>query len=556
MIKSLHKLFKSRSLNRLTDERGIAFVTTILLLIVLALLIAGATQWTAHDIKRTADNTKTRDSFYTAETGINRALDFLNYDPVTGKCIKRGTKGYDDELLAASTGGGAEWPNSLFSHPDNGEYKNGFYDVTLTNNNDGGGATTDLDKTVMLTSRGMKKGVPVTVEAVINRGLVHIDGGLITEGPLKFHGNASVLGEGGTAHSNDVLNESGSSIVASKGTTATADCQGTTTCKDPWFEKEKEVPYADYNDYTGLAHFTLHGDGADNGDGTYNSFIDVKNNSTDGSYAVQEYQSSLECVDTNCRWETLIDGVSTEWVCDSVCSKCWIGANNPSSSCADIMAASGADPANDQNDNDKNFNDAWTGLAPDGSDWKVGGVVPDGVFTVEGSMVVGGTGTNPDGTEHIWDTTLLLKDNLKLGANARVNNFMGGVGISDPESAESLLLFSVGRDMRIVGNAQVGVGPGGTKGWISVRDQFDISGTMDLHGFILASDICISNTGGKASAEIAADKDPDVCPGEKGYTTYNDLGGNATITYDLDIDPELGSCEAKIVTWREIPNAG
>ncbi|UCD10531.1 MAG: hypothetical protein JSU88_07465, partial [Nitrospinaceae bacterium] len=75
-------------------------------------------------------------------------------------------------------------------------------------------------------------------------------------------------------------------------------------------------------------------------------------------------------------------------------------------------------------------------------------------------------------------------------------------------------------------------------------------------GFILSSGICVSNTGGSSSAESSAGNDLTVCPGEKGYVTKNEFGGNATITYNLDIDPDLGSCKAQIATWREIPGLG
>ena len=62
------------------NERGVILVTVIMLLLILGLLIFTATQWAQMDIKRTKDYTKTREAFYIAETGLQRALNFLNFD--------------------------------------------------------------------------------------------------------------------------------------------------------------------------------------------------------------------------------------------------------------------------------------------------------------------------------------------------------------------------------------------------------------------------------------------------------------------------------------------
>jgi len=561
----MEKLFsksKAFTFNRLGNERGMAFVTTILLLIVLALLIAVSTKWSAQDIKRTANYTKSRDSFYTAETGIQRALDWLNYDPATGKCRDRGTTGYDAELVAQAAGGGTEWPNSLFKHPDNGFYNDGYYDVTIANNPDGGSSTSDLDKAVILTSRGVKRGLPTTVEALIHRGLIEIDGGLITNDELKFHGNAQLLGAGGTAHTNDVLEESGTSIYAENGTSATEDCQGTTTCKDPWYDAPKEIPWAAISDYVDHAHFTLQRVGGEDQ-------IDVHNNSTNSSYDTGLYQSFLTCTPDTASPLCSTDPTTGVTTCPDICTECWKRMNGASpytaTSCGDIMSGAATDSDSLK---DKAFTDAWAGLSPNSGDWKIQGVVPDGMFHIpnEGSLVVLSTGSEPaDGvipctgcndTDHVWQSTILVEGNLKFGANALVDNFTAQAAGPTMSEAEKLLFFTVGRDLRIVGGARLGVGALGTKGWISVHDQFDIAGNMNLNGFILSSGICVSNTGGSSSAESSAGNDLTECPGEKGYVVKNEFGGNAIITYDLDIDPDLGSCKAEIQTWREITGAG
>jgi len=558
----MEKLFsktKAFSFNRLANERGMAFVTTILLLIVLALLIAASTKWSAQDIKRTANYTKSRDSFYTAETGIHRALNWLNYDPATGECRERGTDGYNAELLAQSIGGDTAWPDSLFEHPSNGFYNEGYYDVTIANNPDGGDAVTDLDRAVMLTSRGVKRGMPTTVEALVHRGVLEIEGGLITNGHLKYSGNAKLLGSGGTAHSNTSLDENGiEAEQAAGGTTATQDGSGT-GCLDSTPEtctnitEEKEVPFATLSQFGHLAHFILKRDSSGNDQVIVRDTTTVSHD--DGTY-----QSFQTCTLDTSSYPPCVPGDEAA-TCPTVCQECWKKLSSTGTAsgatCDQILDASV--PLDTNGMNDRDFNTSWAGLAPDpsatvpsdGLIWKIQGVVPDGVFLIpdDASLVVQDTGPST----HFWNASILVDGNLDIRGNSQIDNYIGGVDSGG--EGENLLFFTVGRDLRINANTTLGSGSG-TRGWITVHDQFDIKGTMTLNGYILAKDACVSNNGGNASAETAAGHDLGDCPGQKGYTSYNDFGGTATITYDKDFPPNCPSCKATITTWREITGAG
>ena len=64
----------------LANEKGMAFVTTILLLLVLGLLVTVSTQWSAMDIKRTANYTKTREAFFIADAGLQEYVPTVDYE--------------------------------------------------------------------------------------------------------------------------------------------------------------------------------------------------------------------------------------------------------------------------------------------------------------------------------------------------------------------------------------------------------------------------------------------------------------------------------------------
>ena len=142
------------------NENGFVLATVILLLLVLATLIFTSTQWSATDIKRTADYTKTRDAFYTAEAGLQKAFNYMNYDATTGSCPGAAGDGFDAEI------DGSNWPAGTFTDID---FNDGTYTVTAVDNNDDGNQSTDLDHTIVLTSVGTKKNVEATIEAVAFR---------------------------------------------------------------------------------------------------------------------------------------------------------------------------------------------------------------------------------------------------------------------------------------------------------------------------------------------------------------------------------------------------
>ena len=85
----------------LSDQKGIALVAGLALMVVLTVLSFVAIQYASVDIKRTKDYTKTRQAVHIAEAGIHRALNYFNYD-ASGNSPGEVSNGFDD-LIALST---------------------------------------------------------------------------------------------------------------------------------------------------------------------------------------------------------------------------------------------------------------------------------------------------------------------------------------------------------------------------------------------------------------------------------------------------------------------
>ena len=74
------------------DESGAALVTSILFVTVIGIGALVATQWATTDIKHTKKYIQSREAFYIAEAGIQKALNYLNYDESgnSGECVPGG----------------------------------------------------------------------------------------------------------------------------------------------------------------------------------------------------------------------------------------------------------------------------------------------------------------------------------------------------------------------------------------------------------------------------------------------------------------------------------
>ncbi len=423
------------------DERGTLFITAAVLLVVILALLAGVgTQWATQDMKRTGDYAKTRRAFYIAETGVQQAVNFFNYDS-TGNSPGAATNGFDDEL------DGSNWPSSLASFT----YNSGTVTVSLTDNDDNDAdLQEDVDHTVVLTATGSRDDVTSTIEAVIHRPTYKAPSAIITNGNLGGNGSFTVQGSLGSIHSNSNFDQSGLSGSTTQGATASGSCTGA-QCVSSGVAKE-DIPVIDPADYKSHAQYLLRSDGK----------IEDKTTST-------VYMKHAGC------WK--LDGV-------------------PADPCS-------GDPV---------FGDV---TQTGGGLWKVqGSVAPDGMYYVEGDFASTST---PDP----WTVTILADGYIDFGGNADLVNYNGGPS----EDIDNLFLIA-GTDLEFSGN------PSNTiQGVMAAGEQIDISGTVTLEGYVVASD--------------TADVENLVSPNST-------ISGSITVTYNGNVPAPFLSDTVIILAWKEV----
>ena len=238
-------------------EKGVALPVTLLLMMVLGVLAVVSTQWSAQDIGRTADYYESREAFYIAEAGIQKAINLLNYvDSAGGDESSPGNEieagGFDNVLANFIFNNSADLTNATFG--------TGSYNVTVADNDDGDGDVgDDDDNNIILTSTGTKGDKTVTLEAVIVRRLFKGDHAITTEGDLGGNGSFTINGTNGSIHSNNSVTISGGSATITEGATASGDCTGT-GCVAGGTAPE-DIPLMNPSDYKDFADYILKSDG-------------------------------------------------------------------------------------------------------------------------------------------------------------------------------------------------------------------------------------------------------------------------------------------------------
>ncbi len=240
---------KNRFWNYIGNEKGLALGVVFILSIVLILLMAVGTQYASQDVKRTARYKKSREAFYIAETGIQNAINFFNYD-AAGDSPGEAGNGFDDEI------DGSNWPASF----NNISFGGGTFTVTASDNDDNDGDTDDdIDHTIVLTSTATRNGVTATIEALVNRPTFTPGSAITTKGDLTGSGSFTVSGACGSIHTNSGFNQSGVSGTASQGTTASGNCSGASCTASG--AAEQPIPIVNVTDYRTYAHYILRSDG-------------------------------------------------------------------------------------------------------------------------------------------------------------------------------------------------------------------------------------------------------------------------------------------------------
>jgi Tfp pilus assembly protein PilX len=246
---SLRKFFAGSKY--ISNQKGVALVTGLILLVVLGLLSFVAFQYSVADISRTKDYTKTRQATYIAEAGIDRALNYFNYN-ASGNSPGEADNGFDDEL------DNTNWPAGTFTSIGLGS-GGGTYSVVITDNIDGDSdASADVDNSVVLTSTGTIDNISVTLEAVLYRPLFTSQYAILSEGDIDINGNSTTItGTNGAVHSNSDVTQTGNPTV-SDGASATGNCSGTNCTSGA---SEEFVPVAEPSDYEQYADYIFNSNG-------------------------------------------------------------------------------------------------------------------------------------------------------------------------------------------------------------------------------------------------------------------------------------------------------
>ncbi len=421
------------------NENGMVLPVTLFLMLTVGLFAAVGMKWSLQDVKRTGQYVKTRKAFYIAETGLQEAVNYFNYDS-TGASPGAASNGFDDEL------DGSNWPSAFTG----AAYGNGTYTVTVADNDDDDSdPQADRDSTIVLTATGLRNGVQSTLEAVVLRPAYKANSAITTNGNLTGSGSFTVQGTSGSIHSNADFDQSGGSGTATQGATASQSCSGTICVASGVVEEA--IPIIEPSSYLSIAQFILRSDG---------KVEDVT--------ASEVYMEHSGC------WK--LDGLP-------------------------------ADPCS----GDPKFEDvSRTGAGL----WKINGsVVADGIYYVQGDVSVLGT---PDP----WQTTIIADGYIDFGGNAEVINYQGG-----PTPDIDNLFLVAGTDLEFSGNPTNQI-----QGIMAAKEQIDISGTVDLNGYIVSADV----------ADVENLVSPD-----------SSISGSLTVTYNGGFTAPMLSDKVIILSWQE-----
>ena len=194
-------------LKQRNSEQGAALITAIFALLLVTLL--GVALTSIGETSRTVSHNdrENTEALYIAEAGLTHALKLM--DAVPGS----------DFTSILKAGNGAAGDGDELSTRPNGPipaggllFGAGNYRVTVSDDNDETGVTpndpnTDTNKRVVITSIGIgRNGATATVEAIIG---VTAAPALLVEGKLRISGNPNIMGSGGAAHTNNLLDIDG-----------------------------------------------------------------------------------------------------------------------------------------------------------------------------------------------------------------------------------------------------------------------------------------------------------------------------------------------------------
>jgi len=478
----------------LENERGLAFVTTILLLIVLTLMVAVSSKWSAQDIRRTANYTKTRAAFYVADSGIQKAINLLNIAKAGGAGLAEA--GFDAALASGlNQSFGADWPAAEFQNqcPFPGGAGDGCYDVFISDNDDGDGdMSDDIDDTVILTAVATKDGFTSTIEAVVFQGSYKSEGALVTEKDLTTSGSFDITGSKGDVHSNDDLTINGSGHTISGTADSTGACSGT-SCGGS-FVPRWDLPVIDPTDFKEYANLIF----KTNGEIVH---MDPVSSINTVQSPIKTYEKFTDSFGTTCWREKGMAGD---------CATTWNALNQPCGGgfCIGDISQTG------------------------NNEWRINGTsVPQNVmiYVEMQSATIGGR-IKINGVPSPWTASVISTGYIDVTAGGVMQNYM------DPNQSEGIqnILFIAGTDLKTKGGFDIGTAASPTQGFFAVRDQIDLGGNVFLKGWVNATDV-----------EVSPSSQTD------GLIDANKVSGDMHLDYDGLIETPFPG-PVRILTWREL----
>lgn len=159
----------------LDDQKGIALITTLLILITLTSLSVLAIKTINTDIQIAGNMGDMKKAFYCAEAGIRHAVHVL---------YKICNNGFSDELIGTD-GTCNTSDDGILSFGSSINFADGIYEIRLTDNDDGdSNLFNDIDNTIIITSNGKTNGANQVIEIVLTK----IPEALDIDGALSIYG--------------------------------------------------------------------------------------------------------------------------------------------------------------------------------------------------------------------------------------------------------------------------------------------------------------------------------------------------------------------------------
>lgn len=472
------------------NEAGVALIVTLLFSATVAVLAAVAVQWATGDIKRTGRFVVTREAFYIAEAGLQKSLNYLNYNS-SGEYPGDAGEGFTTVLDTFVSDHSTDLVDFSFG--------GGTYTVSVADNDDNDNdLTVDVDNTVLLNATGTKDDYSVTIQAVILHGVFGAKHAITTEEDLRINGNPTVEGTLGSVHSNADI--TGTSNNVEQGITASG------ACDSPCVEgAAKEVlPIAEPSDFKSYANYILTSGGSiTDADGTS---VDVSENQLDN-------------------WNYSSTGSFEGWTLNG-CSGpgMFFSENNIKltgnvEKCAEASGDSDKDKDSDSSDKDKDTDTSDKDKDSDSSDKDKDTDSSDKDKDTDSSDKDKDSDSSSSSSGEALELTLIAEGDIIISGNPNIENYKND---SHPEEIQNLLFVS-GLDLDFGGNLSQSI-----EGITIAKEQVSLSGNASLSGYVIASDV--------ASAGDTVGS--------------NDVSGSFNVTYNGLKNPFLND-QVTILSWKE-----